>query len=203
MFRFALGLLAGLALAAVGGVAYLRVAEGCFDRCGAGTHCEGRRCTAAADNRPAAPPPTRESRRKKRRTPAGDPAAAEQTLKPGDEKMVTQGDALGRPEHVDLTEPGQDGKELSQEAIEQQFRPSESAIIRCITTALGDAPLETGRVEVGYRIERDGSVSRVRVEGPALLQRNGLTACIRRVVTALHFPASGGASVVTFPFEVK
>jgi len=36
-----------------------------------------------------------------------------------------------------------------------------------------------------------------------LLQRNGLSKCVRGVVTGLHFPRSGGAMVVTYPFELK
>ena len=109
----------------------------------------------------------------------------------------------GRPEHIDLTAQGDDGKELSQEDLDRVFRPSEPAITRCITAALGDAPLETGKVEVGFRVEKTGEVSRVRVEAPALLQRNGLTKCVRSSVTALRFPRSGGANVVTYPFEIK
>jgi hypothetical protein len=35
------------------------------------------------------------------------------------------------------------------------------------------------------------------------MQRNGLTRCIRGAVTGLRFPNSGGASVVTYPFELK
>jgi hypothetical protein len=117
--------------------------------------------------------------------------------------MVTQGDALGRPERIDLSQTGDDARELQQEDLDRTFRPSEPAILRCITDALGDAPLESGKVEVGLRVERSGQVNRVRIEAPQLLQRNGLSRCIRGVVTALKFPASGGASVVTYPFELK
>ena len=123
-------------------------------------------------------------------------------LKPGDEKMIAQGDALGRPERIDLSE-GSSNRELQQEDLDHVFHPSEPAILRCITDALGDAPLESGKVEVGLRVERSGQVSRVRVEGPQLLQRNGLNRCVRGVVTALKFPVSGGANVVTYPFELK
>jgi hypothetical protein len=116
--------------------------------------------------------------------------------------MVAQGDALGRPQRIDLTQTGDDGRELSQDDLDRVVHAAEPAILRCITTAVGDAPLD-GKVELGLRVEESGQVSRVRVEAPALLQRQGLTRCIRAVVTPLRFPASGGASVVTYPFELK
>jgi hypothetical protein len=46
-------------------------------------------------------------------------------------------------------------------------------------------------------------VSKVRVEAPQLMQRNGLTRCLRGVATSLRFPASGGSSVYTHAYELK
>jgi hypothetical protein len=187
-----------LALVAFG---YLRGADGCLGRCGDGTRCDDHRCVAAVVSS-AAPTPGKEPRRRRHRT--GDPGAQpEQQLKPGDEKMVTQGDALGRTQHIDLTQAGDDGHELSQEDIDHTMHGGEPAILRCITDALGDAPLEGGKVMVGLRVEGSGQVSKVRVEAPQILQRNGLYRCIHGVTSGLRFPSSGGASVVTYPFELK
>jgi hypothetical protein len=198
MVRFLVGVLLGAGLLA--GVAYvwMRGADACLGRCGEGTRCDNHRCVATLAS---AAVPAKELKRRRRHA-SGEPSApAEVQLRPGDEKMVAQGDALGRPEHIDLTLP--DARELSQDDLDRVFRPSEPEILRCISDALGDAPLETGRVEVGLRVDRSGQVSRVRVEAPQLLQRNGLTRCVRGIVTALRFPASGGATVVTYPFELK
>jgi hypothetical protein len=205
MPRILLGFVLGTALLVGGSLVWFRATDGCLGRCGDGTRCEAHRCIAAAASRiVTSAPATQKHRRRRAHGGDGLPAAApEAQLQPGDEKMVAQGDALGRPEHIDLTETGDGPRELSQDDLDQAFRPSEAAITRCITDALGDAPLETAHVEVGMRIERDGKVGRVRVEGPALLQRNGLTRCVRSVVTSIRFPAAGGASVVTYPFEVK
>ena len=138
------------------------------------------------------------------------PATPELTLKPGDEAPLTQGDALGRPEAIDFTEPGNPGqageeeaRPLSDDDVERVFAPARRGISACITSAVGDYPLESARVEVGYRIERSGRVERVRVTAPALLQSRGLSRCVRPVVTALRFPRSPGASVVTFPFDLQ
>ena len=72
-----------------------------------------------------------------------------------------------------------------------------------MTDALGDAPLESGRVEVGLRVEPSGQVTRVRVEAPRILINRGLYPCVKSAVGSLRFPAAGGASVVTWPFELK
>jgi hypothetical protein len=193
------GVLVGVALAAAGAWLW-QSSTPCLGRCGSGTECRAGDCVAATA--PLAPPPTKDKHRRARRD---SPAAPELHLKPGDEKMIAEGDALGRPEKLDLSgsvaEP--DARELSEEDLEGVFHGASPRIEKCITDALGDAPLETGRVEVGFRVEKSGSVSRVRVTAPALLQHQGLTRCIRGAVASLIFPASGAASVVTYPFELK
>jgi hypothetical protein len=117
--------------------------------------------------------------------------------------MVTEGDALGRPERIDLSRGGDDGKELSQDDLDRIFARSRGDISNCIGDAIGDAPLDTGKVEVAFRVERSGSVSRVRVSAPQLLMRKGLTRCVRPIVAGLAFPRTGGASVVTYPFHIQ
>lgn len=198
MVRFFVGTLVGAAL--LGAVAFfaLRGQGGCLGRCGPGTRCEDHRCVAVAE-----PTPTTPASKERKRRPRGAGAAPEVQLRPGDEKMVAQGDALGRPERIDLSQGGDEARELQDDDLDRVFRASEPAILRCISAALGDAPLESGQVNVGLRVDKSGQVSRVRVEAPAVLQRHGLTPCVRQVVTALRFPASGGASVVTYPFELR
>jgi hypothetical protein len=189
------GVLVGMALA-VGGAWLWQRSTPCLGRCGSGTECRAGACVAATA--PVAPTPTKDKHRRARRD---SPAAPELHLKPGDEKMIAEGDALGRAEKIDLSEP--DARELTQEDLDGVFQGASSRIEKCITDALGDAPLETGRVEVGFRVEKSGSVSRVRVTAPALLQHQGLTRCIHGAVASLMFPASGAASVVTYPFDLK
>jgi hypothetical protein len=189
------GLIVGVLVTAAG-VWLWQWGTPCLSRCGAGTQCRDNHCIALSAPPPAAP--IKEKRHRARRDSA---AAPEVHLKPGDEKMLAEGDGLGRPEKIDLSEP--DARELSQEDLDSGFRGANPRIEKCITDALGDAPLETGRVEVGFRVEKSGQVSRVRVEAPALLQHQGLTRCIRGAVASLKFPASGAASVVTYPFELK
>ena len=56
---------------------------------------------------------------------------------------------------------------------------------------LGRTPAEHG--VVGYR---------VRVEGPAILQKGGLYACVKGVVGSIRFPPSNGSQIVAYPFSL-
>jgi hypothetical protein len=201
MIRFLVGLVIGAGALTAVALFYTR-GDGCLGRCGEGTRCEKHTCVVATNAPPVVVKEPPKRRRRKGTGALGEAnAPPEVQLKPGDEKMIAQGDALGRPEHIDLSQP--DGRELTQDDMDRVFHGANSAILRCISESIGDAPLESGKIEVGLRIERTGSVSRVRVEAPQLMQRNGLTRCVRPAVTALHFPSSGGAAVVTYPFELK
>jgi hypothetical protein len=196
--RLVFGILIGAALTAGGGWLWLEHSHDCARRCGDGTRCFNGRCIAQGPATAVAPP--KDTRRKKRRS---SDAAPELKLAPGDERIVASGDALGRPEHIDLSQPGDDGRELSQDELDSVFRPAQSRITRCMTEAVGDYPLESGKVEVSFRIERSGAVRKVRLTAPQLLMRRGLPTCVREAVTSLHFPASGGANVVTYPFQLQ
>jgi hypothetical protein len=201
--RLFLGILVGLALAAAGGLVYLRESDNCLHRCGDGTRCFNGRCVLAPPPTTVATTPTAAAKKRKRHGGPGNPAQPELHLEPGDDRSATTGDSLGRAEHVDLTQGGDDGRELSQEDLDAVFRPAQSSISRCITDAVGDYPLDSGKVEVAFRVERTGSVRKVRITAPQLLMRRGFATCVRPVVTALRFPASGGSNVVTYPFALQ
>jgi hypothetical protein len=43
----------------------------------------------------------------------------------------------------------------------------------------------------------------VRVEAPAILQRNGLYSCIKSVVGGIRFPAAGTSQILSYPFTLS
>ncbi|MDB4965200.1 MAG: hypothetical protein JWN44_889 [Myxococcales bacterium] len=203
MIRFVFGIFIGVGLAAGGGWLYLQKTKDCLTRCGDGTRCFNGRCIAAAPATTVAPPPDKKKRKRRGGGSGGDPSQPELKLSPGDERIASAGEALGRAEHIDLTQGGDDGKELQQEDLDNVFRPAQSAISRCISEAVGDYPLESGKIEVAFRVERSGQVRKMRVTAPQLLMRRGFNACVRPIVMGLHFPSSGGANVVTYPFALQ
>ena len=210
MLRFLLGFV--FAFATLAGAAYLYLGkagmkDACLDRCGEGTRCASSHCIPSFSDRTPEPVDKKGGRRHSKRLQlsAGGITSAEpeKKLAPGDDKTTTTGDALGRPEHIDMTQGGGDGKELSQNDIDRVWASAEPTLSRCITEALGDWPLESGKLEVSYRIEKDGTVKKVRLAAPQLLVRQGLYGCMRTKIASLKFPQSGGASVVTFPFQIQ
>jgi hypothetical protein len=204
VLRLVFGIIVGVALAAGGGWIYINKAKDCIGRCGDGTRCFNGRCIVAGPATSVATTPSPARGKHKRRNGApGEPAQPELKLAPGDERITSAGDALGRPEHIDFTQGGDDGKELDQDQLDSVFHGAQSAITRCITDAVGDYPLDSGKVTVRLRIERSGEVKKMRVDAPQLLMRRGLYACVRPAVVRLRFPASGGANVVEYPFALQ
>jgi hypothetical protein len=126
-------------------------------------------------------------------------------LSPADLKLVSQGDDLSRPDVIRLGDATDDSgsHELGQDDIDLRFRAKEEAILDCIAHARPDEETYVpGRVTVKFRIQRTGNVRGVRVEAPAILQKGGLTGCIRGVVAGLRFPPSNGSQVVSYPFSL-
>jgi hypothetical protein len=126
-------------------------------------------------------------------------------LSSSDLKLVSQGDDLSRPDVIHLGDATDDtgSHELGQDDIDFRFRAKEEAILGCISHARPDEETYVpGRVTVKFRIQRTGNVRGVRVEAPAILQKGGLTACIRGVVGGLRFPPSNGSQVVSYPFSL-
>jgi hypothetical protein len=126
-------------------------------------------------------------------------------LSPADLKLVSQGDDLTRPDVVHMGDATDDSgsRELNQDDIDLRFRAKEEAILDCIAHARPDEETYVpGRVTVKFRIQRAGNVRGVRVEAPAILQKGGLTGCVRGVVGGLRFPPSSGSQIVSYPFSL-
>lgn len=141
---------------------------------------------------------------------AAPPAPAENEpepvkLSPADLKLVSQGDDLSRPDVIHLGDATDDSgsRELSQDDIDLRFHAKEDAILDCIARARPDEETYVpGRVTVKFRIQRTGNVRGVRVEAPAILQKGGLTGCVRGVVGGLRFPPSHSSQIVSYPFSL-
>jgi hypothetical protein len=126
-------------------------------------------------------------------------------LSSADLKLVSQGDDLSRPDVIRLGDATDDNgsHELTQDDIDARFRAKEENILDCISRARPDEETYVpGRVTVKFRIQRTGNVRGVRVEAPAILQRGGLTGCVKGVVGGLRFPPSNGSQVVSYPFSL-
>ena len=126
-------------------------------------------------------------------------------LSAADLRPVAQGDDLSKPDvlRLDMSND-KELPELSQDQIDERFRGQESAILDCIARARPDPETYVpGRVTIKFRIQRAGTVRGVRVEGPSVLQKNGLYGCIRNAVGSIRFPAAGTSQIVSYPFTLS
>jgi len=137
-----------------------------------------------------------------RRQPAPEPEPVK--LRPADLKMVWQGEDLSKTETMRLDfSKDEGGRELSQNEIDTRFHTKEDAVLGCVDRARPDPfTFVPGRVQVRFRIQRTGVVKGVQVEAPVILQRGGLTGCIKGVMGSLRFPASNASQVITYPFTL-
>ena len=136
---------------------------------------------------------------------APDPESEPVRLSASDLRPLAQGDDLSTPDVLRLDMANdKELPELSQDQIDERFRGQESAILDCITRARPDPETYVpGRVSIKFRIQRVGTVRGVRVEAPAVLQRNGLFGCIKNTVGRLRFPAAGTSQIVSYPFTLS
>ena len=137
-----------------------------------------------------------------RRQPIAEPEPVK--LRAADLKMVWQGEDLSRAENMRLDfSKDAVGHELSQDEIDARFRSKEDAVLGCIARARPDEYTDIpGRVTVRFRIQATGAVKGVQVEAPVILQKGGLTGCVKGVVGGLRFPASNMGQVISYPFSL-
>jgi hypothetical protein len=136
---------------------------------------------------------------------ASEPEPEPVRLSAADLRSVAQGDDLSTPDvlRLDMSND-KELTELTQDQIDERFRGQEPAILDCIAHARPDPETYVpGRVTIKFRIQRAGTVRGVRVEAPAVLQRNGLYACIKGVVGRLRFPAAGTSQILSYPFTLS
>jgi hypothetical protein len=125
------------------------------------------------------------------------------TLSPADLQTASEGDALKAANRtMDMTSGAAEVRDLSQDEIDAAVGRKSGAIIKCITDARGNAPLNSGHISVGFVVGADGGVTRTRVEAPAYLIHHGFPGCARPLLSSLRFPATGKESVVTVPFDL-
>jgi hypothetical protein len=172
-------------------------------RPGASPQTSGSSGTTVASNTGSNPATTGDSRPQAAEPvePEAPPPPPPPTLRPEDKKTVSAGDKVTGTEIVNLAESGGSTHELTQEEIDAVIRSSESAIVKCIDDARGEARLE-GRVTLVVRIQRSGKISGVRVESPAYLINHGLLSCVRGVVQNLTFPVSNQAQIASYPWSL-
>jgi len=206
--RFLLGLLLGLL--PLGGLlgyqAYQRGRDPCRGHCASSTTCMEGSCVALGRVEPVAPQKARRTGRGRRAAGAGaGRASAEAELRrpsAAEAALATEGPAVGGTEYVNLAGKEQ-ARELTSEEVDSRFRALDERIVACIDRARAGVDVGGHTVTVRFRVERSGHVEKVQVAAPSVMQRAGLTGCVRPLVAGLRFEASGRALVMSYPFKLR
>ncbi|MBW2732263.1 MAG: hypothetical protein JRH20_07695 [Deltaproteobacteria bacterium] len=203
------GLLLGLAgLGGLLGYQYQQHRDDpCLARCGLGTSCEDGLCEVEPARKKKGKKRRKRGRRHRRHASAGGkastpdgPTAKQPTA--ADLASISRGPRLGGTDRVQFGE--EDGTtELSTDEVGQRFRRLDDKILGCIDRARGDYEVTSGKVAIGFRVERSGQVKKVRITAPALMQRAGLSACVSSLVRGLRFRRSSRALVMTYPYALR
>jgi hypothetical protein len=115
--------------------------------------------------------------------------------------MVWKGDAVELPPREVDMESGAEARSLSGGEINQVIRGSSQAVSDCLTSAAGNAEIKA-QITLKLLVDGSGRVKKVRTRAPAYLFAHGLNACIRGAAFDLSFPATGGHTVVTAPYDL-
>jgi len=156
---------------------------------------------------------------KKRRRPrapatAGQPAGpasaadgeAEDPLPPpltaADRALEWRGDDVTLPpQNLDLAAGGTQPRPLDDGEISQTITSQAGGVRDCVVQAATGTDL-TATITVKLLVDGRGRVTRSRIQAPHYLIEHGLLACTQRAVGRMHFPATGGATIVTLPVNL-
>jgi hypothetical protein len=155
---------------------------------------------------------------KKRRRPhpatsAGQPAApatadgeSEDPLPPpltaADRALESRGDDVSLPpRNIDMASGGAEPRSLDEVEISRTINSQAGGVRDCVVQAATGTDLRA-KITVQLLVDGHGRVTRSRVEAPHYLFEHGLLGCTRRALGRVHFPATGGATVVTFPVNL-
>jgi hypothetical protein len=131
---------------------------------------------------------------------AGEELAPAVVLTEADRRLEWRGDEVALPSSkLDMAGGGDEGRALDGREIQSTFARDGQAMLDCIVKATGEAEL---KATVTALVDPSGRVVKSRVQAPAYLFGNGLSACARRALGSLGFPATGAHTVVTQPFDL-
>lgn len=123
-------------------------------------------------------------------------------LTAADRKMVWKGPKIVLPEkNMDFSSGG-GGRNLNQGEINDAVNGGQNRLMNCVADARGQAELAT-KITLKILVEGNGNASKVRVQAPSYLMKNGLYPCASSAVRSMRFPGTGAATVVTVPLDLS
>ena len=157
---------------------------------------------------------SRPKKRKRPRPPSapGQPAAhgsdevevdepAPPPLTAADRALEWRGDEVALPPRtIDMT-GGSEPRSLDDGEINQTINSQAGGVRDCVVQGATDTDLRA-TITVKLLVDGHGRVTRSRIQAPHYLFEHGLLACTQRALGRMHFPATGGATIVTLPVNL-
>lgn len=116
--------------------------------------------------------------------------------------LVWRGEAVALPpRQVDFGEGG-GGRPLDGGEINQVIRGQSERMLACIAEARGLARIDATLL-VKMLVDGGGKVVKMRARAPAYLFEQGFYPCASKAARAMRFPATGAATVIEAPYELR
>jgi hypothetical protein len=153
---------------------------------------------------------------RKRGRPAANPAAApgerDETdeveaappppvLTAADRALEWRGDEVALPPRTIDMAGGGEARGLDDGEINQVINSQAGGVKDCVVQAALDTDLRA-TITVKLLVDGRGRVTRSRIQAPHYLFEHGLLGCTQRALGRVHFPAAGGATIVTLPVNL-
>jgi hypothetical protein len=129
-----------------------------------------------------------------------EPALA--TLSTADRALEWRGDDVALPPRtIDLAAGGSQPRSLDDSEINQTINAQAGGVRECVVQGATNTDL-SATILLKLLVDGHGRVTRSRVQAPRYLFEHGLLACTQRALARMHFPATGGATIVTLPVNL-
>ena len=122
-------------------------------------------------------------------------------LTASDRALEWRGDEVALPARTIDMAGGGEARGLDDGEINGVIGSQAGAVKDCVVQGATGTDLRA-TITVKLLVDGRGKVTRSRIQAPRYLLEHGLLGCTQRAVGRLHFPATGGATIVTLPVNL-
>jgi hypothetical protein len=122
-------------------------------------------------------------------------------LTAADRALEWRGDEVALPPRTIDMASGGEARGLDDGEINQVINSQAGGVKDCVVQAAIDTDLRA-TITVKLLVDGRGRVTRSRIQAPHYLFEHGLLGCTQRALGRVHFPAVGGATIVTLPVNL-
>jgi hypothetical protein len=110
-------------------------------------------------------------------------------------------DVTPPPQTIDMAGGSRESRPLDDSEINQTIHSQAGGVKDCVVQAATGTDL-SATITVKLLVDGRGRVTRSRIQAPHYLFEHGLLGCTQRALGRMHFPPTGGATIVTLPVNL-